>query len=46
MDAFVLIGSFAVLAAIGVPLAFSLGLSALIGALWIDRSLRRLGVRG
>jgi tripartite ATP-independent transporter DctM subunit len=36
MDALVLIGSFAVLAAIGVPLAFSLGLSALIGALWID----------
>ncbi len=36
MDALVLIGSFAILAAIGVPLAFSLGLSALIGALWID----------
>jgi tripartite ATP-independent transporter DctM subunit len=36
MDAFVLIGSFIVLMMLGVPIAFSLGLAALIGALWID----------
>lgn len=36
MDAFVLIGSFVVLLTIGVPVAYALGLSALIGALWID----------
>ena len=35
MDALVLIGSFCLLAAIGVPVAYCLGLSALIGALWI-----------
>ena len=36
MDTFVLIGSFFLLMAIGVPIAYSLGLSALVGALWID----------
>jgi tripartite ATP-independent transporter DctM subunit len=36
MDAFVLIGSFCVLCAIGMPIAFALGLSSLIGAFWID----------
>jgi tripartite ATP-independent transporter DctM subunit len=36
MDAFVLLGSFAVLMLIGMPVAFAMGLSALIGALWID----------
>jgi tripartite ATP-independent transporter DctM subunit len=36
MDALVLIGSFCLLAAIGVPVAYCLGISALIGALWID----------
>ena len=36
MDAFVLIGSFMGLMLIGVPIAYSLGLAALIGALWID----------
>ncbi|MBK6852420.1 MAG: TRAP transporter large permease [Burkholderiales bacterium] len=36
MDAFVLIGSFVLLMMVGVPIAFSLGLAALIGALWID----------
>jgi tripartite ATP-independent transporter DctM subunit len=35
MDALVLIGSFCLLCALGVPVAFCLGLSALIGALWI-----------
>jgi tripartite ATP-independent transporter DctM subunit len=36
MDALVLIGSFCLLCALGVPVAYCLGLSALIGALWID----------
>jgi tripartite ATP-independent transporter DctM subunit len=36
MDTFILIGSFFALMAIGVPIAYSLGLASLIGALWID----------
>jgi tripartite ATP-independent transporter DctM subunit len=36
MDAFVLLGSFVLLMMIGVPIAFSLGLAALAGALWTD----------
>ena len=36
MDAFVLIGSFMLLMVLGVPIAFSLGLAALVGALYID----------
>jgi tripartite ATP-independent transporter DctM subunit len=36
MDILVLLGSFAVLCALGVPVAYALGLSALIAALWID----------
>lgn len=36
MDALVLLGSFTVLCAIGMPVAYTLGLSALIAALWVD----------
>ena len=36
MDTLVLLGSFFALMLIGVPIAYSLGLSALIGALWIE----------
>ncbi len=36
MDALVLLGSFGVLMLIGMPVAYAMGLSALIGALWID----------
>lgn len=36
MDALVLIGSFVLLMVLGVPIAFSLGLAALAGALYID----------
>jgi len=36
MDTLVLLGSFFVLMMIGVPVAYALGLAALIGALWID----------
>jgi tripartite ATP-independent transporter DctM subunit len=39
MDAAVLIGSFVLLMAIGLPIAYALGLAALIGALWIDLPL-------
>ncbi len=36
MDAFVLIGSFMLFMIIGVPIAYALGLAALVGAWWID----------
>ncbi|NRF66946.1 TRAP transporter large permease [Aquincola sp. S2] len=36
MDALILLGSFAVLCAIGVPVAYALGLAAIIGALYVD----------
>ena len=39
MDALVLIGSFLFLMLIGMPVAYALGLAALIGALWIDLPL-------
>ncbi len=39
MDALVLLGSFAVLMLIGMPVAFALGLAALVGAWWIDLPL-------
>jgi len=36
MDAFILIGSFLALMLIGMPVAYAMGLAALIGAWWID----------
>ncbi len=36
MDALILLGSLFLLIAIGVPVAYALGLAALIGAMWID----------
>ena len=36
MDALVLLGTFAVLCAIGMPVAYALGLAALVAAVWID----------
>ncbi|MCY7304741.1 MAG: TRAP transporter large permease [Rhodoferax sp.] len=39
MDTIVLIGSFALLVLIGMPVAYSLGLAALVGAIWIDLPL-------
>jgi len=35
-DVLVLLGSFTVLCLVGVPIAYALGLSAMIGAFWID----------
>jgi len=39
MDALVLLGCFAVLMLVGMPVAYALGLAALVGALWIDLPL-------
>jgi tripartite ATP-independent transporter DctM subunit len=39
MDALVLIGSFVVLMLLGMPVAYTLGMAALLGALWIDLPL-------
>ena len=39
MDALVLIGSFVVLMLLGMPVAYALGMAALLGALWIDLPL-------
>jgi tripartite ATP-independent transporter DctM subunit len=39
MDALILLGSFAVLMIVGMPVAYALGLASLIGALWIDLPL-------
>src|SRR5678815_2463108 len=36
MDTLILLGSFFLLMIVGVPVAYSLGLAALVGALWID----------
>jgi tripartite ATP-independent transporter DctM subunit len=36
MDALILLGSFAALCALGVPVAYALGLAALIAAFWVD----------
>jgi len=39
MDALVLIGSFILLMLVGMPVAYALGLAALLGALWIELPL-------
>jgi tripartite ATP-independent transporter DctM subunit len=45
MDAFVLLGSFIALMLIGMPVAFALGLAAILGALWIDIPLDALMIQ-
>ncbi|AMO38014.1 TRAP-type C4-dicarboxylate transport system, large permease component [Thauera humireducens] len=45
MDALVLLGSLAVFIAIGVPVAYSLGLAALVGALWIELPLEAVMIQ-
>ena len=42
MDILVLLGSFTLLCALGLPVAYALGLSAIIGALWIDLPLEAI----
>ncbi|MEO7852699.1 MAG: TRAP transporter large permease [Rubrivivax sp.] len=44
-DAIVLLGSFALLIAIGMPVAYSLGLAALVGAIWIDLPLEAVMIQ-
>jgi len=45
MDALVLLGSFMLLVMIGMPVAYSLGLAALVGALWIDLPLEAVMIQ-
>src|ERR671937_2436472 len=45
MDILVLLGGFTVLCALGVPVAYALGLSALFGALWADIPLEAVMLR-
>jgi tripartite ATP-independent transporter DctM subunit len=45
MDVLILLGSFAVLAALGVPVAYALGLSAIIGALWAEIPLEAVMIK-
>ncbi len=45
MDAFVLLGSFIALILIGMPVAYAMGLAAIVGALWIDIPLDALMIQ-
>ncbi len=45
MDSIVLLVSFAVLVLIGMPVAYALGLAALVGALWIDLPLEAVMIQ-
>ncbi|WP_435928647.1 TRAP transporter large permease [Dryocola sp. BD613] len=45
MDAFVLLATLAVLLAVGMPVAFAVGLSAMVGALWIDLPLEAIMIQ-
>ena len=45
MDVLILLGSFALLAALGVPVAYALGLSAITGALWAEIPLEAVMIK-
>lgn len=45
MDAFVLLFTLAILLALGMPVAFAVGLSAVAGALWIELPLEALMIQ-
>src|ERR687892_313519 len=45
MDVLVLLGSFAVLSALGMPVAYALGLSAIFAALWVGLPLEAVMIR-
>src|ERR687891_450938 len=45
MDVLVLLGSFALLAALGVPVAYALGLAAIVGALWAEIPLEAVMIK-
>ncbi len=45
MDILILLGSFALVCALGVPVAYALGLSAIIGALWAEIPLEAVMIK-
>ncbi len=45
MDAMVLMGAFIVACLLGMPVAYSLGLAAVVGALWIDIPLEAIALK-
>lgn len=45
MDAFILVAALAVLLAVGVPVAYAVGLSAIVGAFWIDLPLEAVMIQ-
>lgn len=45
MDAFILVATLAVLLAVGVPVAYAVGLSAIAGAFWIDLPLEAVMIQ-
>ncbi|HVF62678.1 MAG TPA: TRAP transporter large permease [Casimicrobiaceae bacterium] len=45
MDFLILLGSFALLCALGLPVAYALGLAALIGAIWVDIPLEAVMIK-
>ena len=45
LEVLVLLGSFLVLCMIGMPVAYTLGLAAIIGALWIDIPLEAVMIQ-
>src|SRR5690606_23549216 len=46
MDVLILIGSFALLCALGMPVAYALGVAAVFAALWIDIPLEAVMLTG
>ena len=42
MDILILLGSFALLCALGLPVAYALGLAAICAALWVDIPLEAI----
>lgn len=45
MDAFVLLGSLAILLAVGVPVAYSLGIASIVGAIWLGMPLEGVMIK-
>ena len=45
MDILILLGSFALLCALGLPVAYALGLAAILGSLWIDVPLEAVMIQ-
>ena len=45
MDVFVLLGSLAILLAVGVPVAYSLGIASIVGAIWLGMPLEGVMIK-